>query len=96
MDQFDGFLADLLMEGVKSSTGSVRGVMDMDDETPSRKNRRARLRIPRPRSTRQLVRDVTPQIKSVASGTEGHRVASEAWEVCLPSPRSLLIRYVDV
>ena len=80
MDQFDSFLADVLMEGVK--TGSVKGIMEVDEEAPEFKNRRTRNRIPHPRTTRQLAKAVTPQIKSVPQHTDGYKVACEAWEVC--------------
>jgi hypothetical protein len=45
--------------------------------------KRKRIRIPHPRTTRQLARAITPQIRSAPQGTYGYNLACEAWTVCL-------------
>jgi hypothetical protein len=70
------------MEAAKTESGTVRGVMPVDENDPTMKSKKSRRnRIPHPRTTKQLVRAVTPQIKSVAPETDGYKVACEAWEV---------------
>jgi hypothetical protein len=82
LDKFDAFLGAVLMEAAKTESGTVRGVMPVDENDPTMKSKKSRRnRIPHPRTTKQLVRAVTPQIKSVAPETDGYKVACEAWEV---------------
>jgi hypothetical protein len=75
MDPFEEFIGNALQESVKTSTGIVWGTIEMEGTEEKRK----RIRIPHPRSTRQLARAVTPQIRSAPPGTIGHDVAAEAW-----------------
>lgn len=55
----------------------VWGTIEMESE-----KKRKRTRIPHPRTTRQLARSCTPQIRSAKPGTYGHQLATEAWVVC--------------
>lgn len=75
MDTADKFFADMFMESYKSKTGEVKFV----GEPPQFK----RVRIPKPRPTRELLETLVPDIDSVDPKTdpESHELASEAWLV---------------
>jgi hypothetical protein len=76
-DGFDEFVGEVLQESVKTSSGMVWGTIELQGTAEKRK----RIRIPHPRTTRQLARAITPQIRSAPEGTYGYELASEAWTV---------------
>jgi hypothetical protein len=73
MDPVDAFFAELYLESLKTEDNSVRSVIE------SPKFRRAQL--PKPRSIHQLMASLHPAITSVAEGTDGHKLSSQAWQV---------------
>eukprot|EP00602_Paraphysomonas_sp_CaronLab_P002559 CAMPEP_0185018596 /NCGR_PEP_ID=MMETSP1103-20130426/1261_1 /TAXON_ID=36769 /ORGANISM="Paraphysomonas bandaiensis, Strain Caron Lab Isolate" /LENGTH=394 /DNA_ID=CAMNT_0027548451 /DNA_START=269 /DNA_END=1453 /DNA_ORIENTATION=+ len=79
LDGLDSFLAHMLVEANKTKDGTVMFTEELG-------NQRKRIRTPRPRTTRQLARAVTPQIKSVKPNTDGYKLGSEAWEVLSKNP----------
>ena len=58
---------------MKSSTGEYRDV----ETSPGF----AKARVPKPRSMVQLAYSLQPRISTASPGTEGYRVAAEAWGV---------------
>ncbi len=76
MEEFDQFVGEILVESAKTSEGVVWSSLELGTEA-----KRKRIRIPHPRTTRQLARAVTPQIRSAPPGSFGYNLASEAWMV---------------
>lgn len=80
VSEFDQFVGNILTESVKTQEGVVWGSMELGTQ------KRERIRIPHPRTTRQLARAITPQIRSAPPGSFGYKLASEAWSVLSKNP----------
>lgn len=89
MDDLDAFMSLIYAEAAKTTDGSVWGTMEEGVDEKGRGGKRNKVRIPHPRTTRQLARTTVPQIcpkTGGAPGSEGHALASEAWKVLAKNP----------
>ena len=89
MDDFDAFLSLIYAESAKTSDGSVWGTMEEGLNERGKGGKRSKVRIPHPRTTRQLVRTTVPQICPIEGGeaeSEGVALAMEAWKVLAKNP----------
>ena len=76
-------------EAAKTSDGSVWGTMEEGVNEKGKGGKRNKVRIPHPRTTRQLARTTVPQIcprEGGAPGSEGYALAAEAWKVLAKNP----------
>jgi hypothetical protein len=89
MDDLDAFMALIYAEAAKTSDGSVWGTMEEGVNAKGKGGKRNKVRIPHPRTTRQLARTTVPQICPKAGGardSEGFALAAEAWKVLAKNP----------
>lgn len=73
LDDIDRFMAEVLVDSTKTSTGAVHTII----ESPASR----RTRIPMPRSTVRLLQSMRPRISDAPKSTEAYALASQAWEV---------------
>ena len=89
MDDFEAFMAVIYAESAKSSDHTVWGTMEEGADEKGRGGKRSKVRIPHPRTTRQLARTTVPQICPETGGSpqsEGYKLAAEAWHVLAKNP----------
>lgn len=89
MDDLDAFMSLIYAEAAKTSDGSVWGTMEEGVNEKGKGGKRNKVRIPHPRTTRQLARTTVPQIcpqAGGAPGSEGFALAVEAWKVLAKNP----------
>jgi hypothetical protein len=86
MDAWDGFLANIYMDALKTKDNAVRVVV----EAPSfRRNI-----LPKPRPTKELMATFVPPIRDALPDTEGHLIASDAWKVRIYTSYRLIILFL--
>jgi hypothetical protein len=73
MDGVDAFLANVYMDALKTKNNQVMTVIESDEFR--------RTLIPKPRPASELLATLVPPISSAQAGSEGHLLASEAWQV---------------
>ena len=73
LTSFEAYTAHILQETLKTSDGTMTEVI----EKPSYR----KTRIPKPRSTRSLMRTQVPKITSMKQGTMGHAFGEDVWKV---------------
>lgn len=89
MDDLDAFMSIIYAEAAKTTDGTVWGTMEEGVNAKGKGGKRNKVRIPHPRTTRQLARTTVPQIcpqQGGAPGSEGVQLAAEAWKVLAKNP----------